>query len=85
MGEEVPTGHVIYLVFVAGEGVRSVEGLLLGVLILKHCPPWTVDVTGGLRRDERIGRKRGWRSTQRVGRGVAGVEETPEGVELVFR
>ena len=79
MGEEVPTGHVIYLVFVAGEGVRSVEGFP------KHCPPWTVDVTGGLRRDERIGRKRGWRSTQRVGRGVAGVEETPEGVELVFR
>ena len=81
MGEEVPTGHVIYLVFVAGEGIRSVQWLL----ILKHCPPWTVDVTGGLRRDERIGRKRGWRSTQRVGRGVAGVEETPEGVELVFR
>ena len=79
MGEEVPTGHVIYLVFVAGEEVRSVEGLPT------HCPPWTVDVTGGLRRDERIGRKRGWRSTQRVGRGVAGVEETPEGVELVFR
>ena len=79
MGEEVPTGHVIYLVFVAGEGVRSVEGFRT------HCPPWTVDVTGGLRRDERIGRKRGWRSTQRVGRGVAGVEETPEGVELVFR
>ena len=79
MGEEVPTGHVIYLVFVAGEGLRSVEGFLI------PCPPWTVDVTGGLRRDERIGRKRGWRSTQRVGRGVAGVEETPEGVELVFR
>ena len=79
MGKKVSTCHIIYLVFVAGEGVRSVEGFPI------PCPPWTVDVTGGLRRDERIGRKRGWRSTQRVGRGVAGVEETPEGVELVFR